>query len=150
MNKPTGERLSFKLLFYIFMVSATMTLLMSVIQLYWSYSIDVDGLSSRIEQIEKSYSTSIKKNIWDFNRDSLTINADGIYRLPDIVFVKIYPDKQTYVSLGKPLEKNHIEKTIKISQEKDGKSIELGYLQVVASKERINQKLLSEIGRAHV
>ena len=122
-----------------------MTLLMSVIQLYWSYSIDVDGLSSRIEQIEKSYSTSIKKNIWDFNRDSLTINADGIYRLPDIVFVKIYSDKQTYVSLGKPLEKNHIEKTIKISQEKDGKSIELGYLQVVASKERINQKLLSEI-----
>ena len=72
------------LLVWIVFFSAIITLTLTLIQLLIDYKVEIETLDSRLSEIETSYRRSIQASLWNVDIEQLTIQMEGIKRLPDI------------------------------------------------------------------
>ena len=99
-----------KLLFWIIISSSVITLLLTVIHLYFDYTVDREILNQRFQEVEQSHLPHLIANLWLSNDDAVTSQLDGINGLPDFVLTKLLDEKgqllyQTESRLGEYLIK---------------------------------------------
>ena len=81
------------LLVWIVLFSSLMTVVLSGIQLYIDYQVELDTIETRLHEIENSYKGSIEASLWNVDVRQLEIQLEGIKRLPDVQSV-IIEEKQ--------------------------------------------------------
>ncbi|VAX17204.1 diguanylate cyclase/phosphodiesterase (GGDEF & EAL domains) with PAS/PAC sensor(s), partial [hydrothermal vent metagenome] len=134
-----------KLIIYILLFSSFVTLIGTSLQLYVDYVKDKRLLDERMSQIENSYLETLTNAMWISNKNLLSIQLKGILQLPDIEYVDIRADGEALISLGKPQTENFVSRNFPMLYEYKGKKINLGALQVVASLEGIQRRLLDRV-----
>jgi PAS domain S-box-containing protein len=88
-----------RLLAGVLLFSGSVTLVLTVIQLYIDYRRDVSALELRLNQISGSYLASLAEGLWTLDEKQLRLQLDGILRLPDIRGVEVREDTDS----GNPL-----------------------------------------------
>jgi PAS domain S-box-containing protein len=78
-----------RLLARVLLFSSAITLLLTLLQLYFDYRRDVGTIDRQISEIEGSYRRSLGEGLWNLDARQLELQADGILHLPDIRFVEV-------------------------------------------------------------
>lgn len=144
MNKviEINDKLTKRLLLYILLCSAFVSVFSTLVQLYSFFQDDLTLLEQRFDNIEKSYIPSIASSLWDFNKPLVAQQIQGIVDLPDIGFVKVENDFDYQQQFGNAdiIAKKFVEFPIDF----DGKHV--GKLQVYADYQDIYQRLWQHAG----
>lgn len=135
------------LLVWIVFFSSLITLLLTVVQLFIDYKLEVGTLNNRLDQIESSYKSVIEASLWNVDLEQLDIQLEGIMKLPDIraVIVKESQDFDgaIYLEKGEQLGSSVSRKYDLIHY--DGQSnFVIGYLSVEASLSAVYNRLLNK------
>lgn len=144
MNKAVkiNDKLTKRLLLYILLCSAFVSVCSTLVQLYSFFQDDLTLLEQRFDNIEKSYLPSIASSLWDFNKALVAQQIQGIVELPDIGFVSIENDFDYKQQFGNA---NIVaKKFVEFPVEFNGKSV--GKLQVYADYQDIYQRLWQQAG----
>jgi PAS domain S-box-containing protein len=80
-----GWRLLVRVLFF----SSAVTLLLTLIQLYFDYRRDVQAIDLRMSEIDSVYSRSLGDGLWRLDARQLRLQVEGIFHLPDISYVEL-------------------------------------------------------------
>jgi PAS domain S-box-containing protein len=78
-----------RLLASVLLFSSAITLLLTLLQLYFDYRRDVGTIDRQISEIESSYRRSLGEGLWNLDARQLELQLDGILHLPDIRFVEV-------------------------------------------------------------
>jgi PAS domain S-box-containing protein len=78
-----------RLLVRVLLFSSAITLLLTLLQLYFDYRRDVGTIDRQISEIERSYRRSLGEGLWSLDARQLELQVDGILHLPDIRFVEV-------------------------------------------------------------
>ncbi|WP_315979836.1 hypothetical protein [Aliamphritea spongicola] len=144
MSGVTG--LSKRILFYILICSSSVTLILTLLELYFEYRIDVNLLEQRFKSIEVSYLPSLSENIWLFNTDVVESQIRGIYNLNDVIYVSIVDETNTIVNaIGDKQAKHIISQTYPIIREQQGTINQLGHMEVWATLDNIYASLQNRL-----
>jgi PAS domain S-box-containing protein len=81
---------AFRLVASILLFSSVVTLTLTALQLYLDYRHDVGIIESRLDEIEKSYLSSLGESLWHLDAKQLELQLNGILRLPDIRTVEVH------------------------------------------------------------
>jgi C4-dicarboxylate-specific signal transduction histidine kinase len=139
--KNIGGRLNIKILTGVLFVSGFVTLIITAAQVYWDYSLDIQGIESRISQIENSYIDPIANSLWEYNLKQVEISLEGIKNIPDIEYVNIVNKNKILVQVGSKKSKNVISKTFPLVL----KDQTIGELTVVATFENAVKRAKEKI-----
>lgn len=135
------------LLIWIVVFSSLITVLLSGIQLYIDYKIELDTINNRLDEIESSYVGSIEASLWNVDVEQLEIQLEGIKRLPDIQAV-IIEETQTVgnaIQLQKgELEEGGVTRKYDLIHFDNGDTIHTGVLYIQASLKAVYQRLLNK------
>lgn len=144
-RKKYKDTLGKRLLVSIFAISSAMTIIISVVQLYWGYLQDRVNLDDRVAQVQSSYLNTISQSLWDFNEDQLKVGVQGILNLGDIEYVGVSGKEGTVFEMGTREVEIPIFKKIPIKYNQDGDVFEIGALTVIATRAGIFQRLKEKI-----
>jgi len=78
-----------RLLALILLFSSAVTLLSTGLQLYLDYRRDVNAIESRLDEIERSYLSSLAGSLWNLDIGQLRLQLEGILRLPDMQAIEV-------------------------------------------------------------
>lgn len=144
MNKAVEikDKLTKRLLLYILLCSAFVSVCATLVQLYASFQDDLTLLEQRFINIEKSYIPSIASSLWDFNKPLVAQQIRGIVDLPDIGLVKVENDFDYQELIGNvDIE---AKKIVEFPIVYDGKNV--GKLKVYADYQDIYKELWLQAG----
>ncbi len=152
MNDPANNSLKAphrsiarRLIIYILLFSSVITLISTSYQLFLDYSRDIGAIQNNMRQIELSYLDSIIRSMWVTDEELLTIQADGILRLPDMQYIEIKTNSRQVFFAGTIKKSNIIQKEFDLSFHYKGKDISLGTLTVAANVGAVYQRLMSRV-----
>lgn len=146
MNFTVGPRqsISRRLIVNILLFSSLITLMATLMQLYFDYSRDVGLINDRMSQIKNSYLKSITSDLWAMDREQLQVQIEGIRSLPDMKFVGINVDGKVFMSIGDEDHDNVISNTFDMSYTYNNAGINLGSLTVTASLQGVHSRLIEK------
>jgi signal transduction histidine kinase len=78
-----------RLLVRVLLFSSAITLLLTLVQLYFDYRRDVGTIDRQISEIGGSYRRSLGEGLWNLDAHQLELQLDGIVHLPGIRFVEV-------------------------------------------------------------
>jgi len=81
--------IGWRLLTAILLFSSAVTLLSTLLQLYFDYRTDLRALQTQFDGIEKSYLRSLSGSLWTLDTEQINLQLEGIKALPDIQFVEV-------------------------------------------------------------
>ena len=90
-----------RLLLYILLFSSLVTLLLTGVQLYLEYERDRVAIDSRLHEIGSSYRDSLARSLWNMDSEQISVQLEGIMRLPDIRAAVV---RESLQGVKKPLE----------------------------------------------
>jgi PAS domain S-box-containing protein len=139
-----GWRLLVRVLFF----SSVVTLLLTLIQLYFDYRRDVQAIDLRMSEIDSVYSRSLCDGLWRLDARQLRLQVEGILHLPDISYVELREatDRAVpapfVVTAGSRQANAPMRREFKISYADRGPEQLLGILMVEATFEPVYRRLL--------
>ncbi|MFH0997878.1 MAG: hypothetical protein V1844_20620 [Pseudomonadota bacterium] len=148
MSKPADFALNFKysiarrLILYIFLFSALLIFLATLLQLFLDYRKDVSLIDNRIQQIAESHLKGITRSLWELDDNLLKIQMEGVLRLPDMQYLEIKQTSGRMIVLGIPNLEGGMRRQFPLLYASDGKEYDLGTLSVVAGKDGVYQRLI--------
>lgn len=143
---PGRRSLSLRMLFYILLYSSFFTLLVTTIQLLHDYRQDINIIEKQMDQIQKGYSESVARNVWNFDKDGIRMQLDGLLRIQDIDYVEIFSTNHTSLgAIGKIPTKGSISRIFSLEyQDAYYTPRKVGELYVVAGLEGVYDRIRSK------
>ncbi|MCZ4282310.1 ATP-binding protein [Kiloniella laminariae] len=143
---PFSRGIGRRLLLAILLFSSLITLILTAAQLYLDYRRDVNSISDRLLEIERSYLNSIAGSLWNVDTEQLKIQLSGIVRLPDIQAVEVHETvsevkKPLLVTVGERLEHNTISWSLPIVYNDRDTARTIGTLYIEATLEGVYNRL---------
>jgi signal transduction histidine kinase len=130
----------------VLLVSAAITLLLTLIQLYLDYRRDIGTIDLRMAEIDSGYRRSLGDGLWRLDARQLQLQAEGILHLPDIRYVEVreVTDHAApfVVTAGTRQANAPMRREFKIFYTVRGAEQLLGILAVEATFDRIYRRLL--------
>ena len=125
-----------QLLIFVMLASSLFTFAFTVVQLKLFYDDGLSEMDIRLVQIEKSYSASLSKSIWDVNIEQIESVIIGLLNQQDVAFVVVYDSyvspkdhrviHNTLVKSGQALTTDFIEHRFPIYKLIDGQNNKIG------------------------
>jgi diguanylate cyclase (GGDEF)-like protein/PAS domain S-box-containing protein len=138
--------LSRKILFYILLCSSTITLLLTLLEVFFEYKTEINGIDRQFKTIEVSYLPSLSENIWLYNMDGIHSQIKGIYSLSDIVYVSIRDELGTEVYFSDRQEsKNSVVRTFELELFRNNRINKLGDIQIHATLDNVYSQLWNRV-----
>ena len=94
------HRLAVKMIVALTLFSSMITLGLTALQLYREYQHDVTALDRRIVELKEGFAGGLTTSLWLKDELMMRRQMEGMYRLPDIVFVEIRTDGGGAVAFG--------------------------------------------------
>ena len=133
-----------RLIVYVVLFSAMITLIISSIQLYRDYLRDVSLINSRLQQIEHVNLRTLSNSLWVADVAELNIHLSGILRLPDMQYLEIREGDKIWAAVGSDQHKNVITRTLPMTHVYRDKTQSIGTLKVVASLDGVYDRLIQQ------
>lgn len=129
----------------ILLVSSGVTVVITAVQLYWDYRVDLIRIEERIAQIERSNLDSLTNAVWVSNQESITLQLEGILKQPDMQYLKVIEGDKTIAFVGEPKSQNIITRSFSLRYPYNDRDLELGHLYVVVSLEGVYRRLFNKV-----
>ena len=142
LKSPLARRLIIAIVLF----SASITLVMTGIQLYHQYQRDLAGIEVQFRQIQEVHLRSLTQSVWATNEKETELQLEGLRKLPSIVYVAVEvvgsPRKNTEMQARSHNAAKTIERNYAMRYDYLGKSRQIGTLTVVATLDEIYRQLL--------
>ena len=138
-----SDKISNKLIVYIILFSSLITLLITLVQLYFEYRDDVVILNNNISNIQTGYKHGITNAVWLDDKQQLKAIIKGINALPDIDYIEIRVDSEIYVSSGTKHNEDVVSQSFPLLYEYDNKIVTIGKTTVVGNLSGIYKRLIN-------
>lgn len=140
------QSLPLRLLFSILLFSSFFTLIVAGIQLIHDYRQDLDGIEVQMNQIQKGFSDSVARNVWNFDMDGIRRQLEGLTQIQDIEYVEIFTiDNTSLAAMGRLPQKGMIERRFPLRyQDAYYSHRKVGELYVVAGLDSVYQRIWSK------
>jgi signal transduction histidine kinase len=137
--------LSYKILFYILLISTVITILITVVEILFDYNLELTKAESLLLQVEKSYIPPLAGSVWVEDRELIDTQLKGIFNLPDIGYIKLTREGSPDLSLGQPLKELRISKEFPLVYTQHGKKFNIGSLYLELNLKDIYLHLYNKI-----
>jgi PAS domain S-box-containing protein len=144
-NTLKGKGISRRLLWRVILLSLFLALLSSSVQAWISYQEGLSSIQETIEQIKKTQAGSITKALWDFNREQLVTQLEGLLNFPFIKHVSVIADGIPYSEAGLKIEKGVSSWEIQLVQSTNRGPVTLGSLRILVDIASIRQAVVKNI-----
>lgn len=101
LNKNVG--ITKQLLVSIVLISSFFTLVSTGLSLYIDYQKDIENVEKQFGQIKESYLSSLTASLWVEDRDQLSLQAEGIMKLPHINYLVVEEDSGNKLQFGQEI-----------------------------------------------
>lgn len=142
LERFTSNKISNKLIVYIILFSSLITLLITMVQLYFEYRDNVIILNNNISNIQTGYKHGITNSIWLDDKQQLKAIIKGIHALPDINYVEVRIDSEVYASSGTRLTRNVVSQSFPLKYEYNNKLLTIGKTTVVGNLSGIYRRII--------
>ncbi|MEH6405558.1 MAG: ATP-binding protein [Sneathiella sp.] len=140
-EKTKFASVSRRLIIYIVLTSTVITLVLTAVQLYRDYKMDLEGIDTQFKQIEKVHLNNIAETVWTADPERLQIILEGLANLADIVHVSVVENGTALVSVGTDNIANTILHKFPLVHNYRGKNVNIGHLYVKADLNAVYQRL---------
>lgn len=134
-----------RLLVLIVLFSSAVTLVSTLVQLYFDYRRDITAIESRLEEIERSYLGSLAASLWHVDVTQIRLQLEGLQRLPDMQALEVREtaavERPLLVAVGRPADRLVIDRAYPLIYNDRGVAREIGILKVEASLAEVYQRL---------
>jgi len=144
-NRITKSRIAHKLILYVVLFSSVVTLIITALQLYIDYKRELTIIQNSLDQIESVHVGALSASLWAVDTQNIRTLLEGIIQTPDMEYLEVTEDDYVWVSAGKLVSKNTIEKYYPLTHFTKGKTRKLGKLRVVATLDRVYQRLFDKV-----
>lgn len=127
----------------ILLFSMLITTVLTGIQLYVDYENGLKEIKKNSTLVEVSYLSSIANSVWNYDNDSLNVQLDGLYRVPDIQYINV-KTKTLDFSRGEDLTDDVLKHSFPLVFNFNGKDKLLGQMVVSFSLQGLYQRLLDK------
>lgn len=143
---PLRQSLSVRLLFLILLFSSFFTIIVAGIQLVHDYRQDFDIIEKQMDQIQKGFSESAARNVWNFDTDGIRRQLEGLIRIQGIDYIEIFSlDNTSSAALGRIPKTGMIERRFPLEYQDDYYSRrKVGEIYVIAGLEGVYRRLWSK------
>ncbi|MEJ2361996.1 MAG: ATP-binding protein [Gammaproteobacteria bacterium] len=143
-NNPK-RRIAIKLIYYVILASAFVTLIITGLQLYRDYSNDVHEINHRFIQIKHVYLQPLSHAMWTTDKQEMQLQIDGMRHLPDIQYIAVFGEDGLQVSAGKLANNNTIKQSFELTYEYRGALRHIGRVEIVATLSDVYKRLFNRI-----
>ncbi len=133
-----------RLIIYMILFSASITLITTAVQLYNEYKRDMRSIESLFNQVEHVHLRSFTHSLWATNYSELRVQMEGLVTLPNVIYASVYNGKKLVVETGKIDSGNIIERQYPMEYEFLGKKNVIGKLTVITTLDNIYAELLRD------
>lgn len=141
------NRIARKLIILLIVFSSVITLILTLIQLYFEYQAEIKAVHSHFEQVERSYINSISENVWEEDSERLNLLIQGIVEFPGFEFVRVRDiNDKTLASAGRSTGNQSIKRTYALSYTFRDAVRPIGSLEVIANLSDIYWQLFRRFG----
>lgn len=144
-NKYPKRRIATRLIYYLVLASAFVTLIITAIQLYRDYSSDVHAIKHRFTQIENVYLQPLSHAMWATDKQEMQLQIDGMRHLPDIQYIAVYSGSNLLVQAGKPKSSKIITHSLPLTYTHRGILRTIGRVEIVATLDGVYRRLYNKI-----
>lgn len=138
---PLGRRL----LVLILVFSSFVTLLGTAYQLYADFNKDRSELEDGLNQIELVQLGALENSLWTADDEAVALQLEGMHRLPFVEAIKLRTSDGRTRESGSIYSKRLVIRQWRITRMYHGDEVFLGNLEVVASLDRIVDRLKSRV-----
>ena len=139
-----------RLLVSVLLFSSAITLVLTLLQLYLDYRHDLGLIETRFDEIERAYLGSLADSLWHLDEQQLTLQLQGLARLPDIRTVEVRETAATGISplvltMGTPEGGPVLVREYPLVYSSDGAEKPIGLLRVEATLAGVYRGLLNKL-----
>ena len=138
MRSPLARRV----ILYLILFSASITLVTTCIQLYSEYLRDINGIESLFSQVRDVHLRSFTRSLWTTNDNELHLQLKGLVEIPNIIYASVSDGDKTILEAGKINSNNIIKRQFEMHYKFLNKDHVIGRLTVVASLDNIYRNLI--------
>jgi PAS domain S-box-containing protein len=142
----TRHGIGARLLTGVLVVSASVTLILTALQLYIDYRRAISALDLRLNQIGDSYLGGLAEGLWNLDENQLRLQLSGLLRLPDIRAVEVREAGSTghplIVKLGETPTSFARVQEYPLVYDAQGRARTIGTLRIEATLAEVYQRLV--------
>ncbi|MFZ5576179.1 MAG: EAL domain-containing protein [Pseudomonadota bacterium] len=138
LRSPLARRLIVAMILF----SATLTLVMTAIQLVREYRRDIRSLEAQLELVRKVHVPALSQSLWTIHDREIHLLLEGILHVPNVVHVTVEEGGRVQYQVGAGRPEHTIERVYPLRHEHLGGLREIGTLTVVASLDDIHARLV--------
>lgn len=131
-----------RLVIAIVLVSSAITLILTALQLYYSYRADISEIESDFALIQEVHIKAISASLWAANRKELQLQIDGIVEIPGMAYVAVIENDKPWAEAGTMPVDNLIEKIFPLTYRYRGKNLQIGQIVVMADYSAVYERLI--------
>jgi len=139
LSSPLARRL----IIAIIVVSSTITLWLTALQLYGDYRSELGGIQAVFRQIEEVHLRSLSQSLWATNEAELQLQIEGIARVPNLEYIVVREGDRIWAQAGYRASRKIIERQYQMTYVHRGQTREIGTLTVVASLDVVYRGLVN-------
>ncbi|MFP5410573.1 MAG: EAL domain-containing protein [Gammaproteobacteria bacterium] len=140
LKSPLARRLIVAMIAF----SATLTLVMTAIQLYQEFRRDLSSLEAQLELVREVHVPTLTQSLWATNDKEIRLQLEGILHVPNVIHAAVHEDGRLYSEVGQRHPQRVIERTYLLRYEHQGQLREIGTLTVVATLDAIYAQLMRD------
>ncbi len=133
-----------KFIIYIFIFSAAITVILTMIQLYMDYQKGINTIQNNISVVEASHLDTIINTLWVSDMELLQIQLNGMLKLSDMQYIAITDGDEVIAEAGSAQSEHILSRTFPLYHEYGAKSMSLGTLEVTFTLTKLYKRLLTD------
>ncbi|HVO01924.1 MAG TPA: ATP-binding protein [Candidatus Cybelea sp.] len=134
-----------RLLIAVLLFSSCVTLVLTGLQLYFDYRVDMSAIEVKLGEIEQGYLNSIGESLWQLDQVQLELELKGIRSLPDIAYVEVAETGNgktpLTVTAGEPSAGPVLRRELPIVHQSGGIDRRIGRLVIEANLDPVYRRL---------
>ncbi|MGE5517778.1 MAG: ATP-binding protein [Bacteroidota bacterium] len=143
---PPRHPVARRLLIRLAALGVVLAVLTAGLQLYLEYQRDLAAVTTRLDEIEKSYLPSVRETAWLYDNERLQILVEGIDNLPGIAQARVVtPEGQVLAQSGTPATEP-LTRSFDLIHDYSGQRVVLGQLVVSAGLETLRATATERMG----
>ena len=146
LSQPLKSPLARRLIIAIVLFSASITLVMTAIQLYQQYQRDLADIEVQFRQIGQVHLRSLTQSVWATNDKETQLQLEGLLKLPNIVYAAVEEEGSApaRAHTGHRNSSQTIVRRYAMHHDYLGKPRQIGTLTVVATLDETYRQLLHQ------
>ena len=137
-----GSPLARRLILWVVLFSSAVTLLLTALQLYRNYRLDLNAIDEQFRQIERAHVPSLIENVWATDHDAVQLQLDGLLALRDVRYLEIEDDAGAIIHAGEPTSDNVVAREFPLRYRHRDQDRYIGRLKAVITLEGVYRRLV--------